>query len=643
MESGPNSPPATHGFDSEGEFVEASGEFPGSVPRQPRQRHPSTSGARTRRGFAATGEEFVPIQLEQSRRKKSFRKRSGTDPLASVPENAELPKAPSLEWDGYEEDESLEVVRPLESTRAWSTNTLFSNPAHQESSSGEEDFLSPTAVISPPASGGVFEALEPLPAVRMDTAMLKKKVERAMLEAEEDVLPFMGKPVTLACLTRLCTVASSLKKDLQAAHVELSGDKDYLDSTAAAAAECRKKLTLFLVQAEADRVQLEVEEKDRQAQATANKGAASAAAKQPIIAKRISAAVEELVAVQLNLETLILTEPKGDEEVFEKVEQQRVLDERFAAAVMDGKEAARLGLENELLNEAAQLEEKMSACKKAKVAAGEKLIQWRRSAGVWAEKKKRSTARTDLKLPTFSPSLAGQATIYDFEKDWQEYKVAMDFSKEESLRTLKLAIQQPTRNEVDSFSSEEEVFSYLQKHYGNPMVLLNAREQEVRKWSQCCGSDMEKREWLIQAKSKLEATVKLCHTHNIERYLHFSSIAGEIQSKFPPDLTKDFKAILKKHLSPAGVLEKEKIVGLLLEFMEDKILDCTLGVNLDIVNYLGASKTQDVETDLNRQQQGGARQRGGKMFQNRAAEWWRPERRWSWQQWTGCGQQVCQL
>jgi hypothetical protein len=77
MESGPNSPPATHGFDSEGEFVDASI----SLPRQPRQRHPSTSGARTRHGFAATGEEFVPIQLEQPRWKKSFRKRSGTDPL----------------------------------------------------------------------------------------------------------------------------------------------------------------------------------------------------------------------------------------------------------------------------------------------------------------------------------------------------------------------------------------------------------------------------------------------------------------------------------------------------------------------------------------------------------------------------------
>jgi hypothetical protein len=112
MESGPNSPPATHSFDSEGEFVDASGEFRGSEARESRQRHPSTSRARTRRGFAATGEEFVPIQLEQPRRKKSFRKRSGTDPLASVPENAELPRAPSLEWDGYEEDESLEVVRP---------------------------------------------------------------------------------------------------------------------------------------------------------------------------------------------------------------------------------------------------------------------------------------------------------------------------------------------------------------------------------------------------------------------------------------------------------------------------------------------------------------------------------------------------
>ena len=133
------------------------------------------------------------------------------------------------------------------------------------------------------------------------------------------------------------------------------------------------------------------------------------------------------------------------------------------------------------------------------------------------------------------------------------------------------------------------------------MVLLNAREREIRAWGPCKGTDMAQRDWLIQAKSKLEATLKMCKEHNIKRYLHFSSVASEVQSKFPAELTKDFKIILKKHLSPSGVLEKEKIIELLLEFMEDKILDCTLGVNLDIVNYLCSGKDPEQKGEPQKQ------------------------------------------
>ena len=136
----------------------------------------------------------------------------------------------------------------------------------------------------------------------------------------------------------------------------------------------------------------------------------------------------------------------------------------------------------------------------------------------------------------------------------------------------------------------EDIFAYLKKHHGNPMMLLHAKEKEVRAWGSCKGSDIAQREWLVQAKSRLEGIVTLCKEHGIERYLHFSTVAGDIQSKFPAELTKEFKKILKSHLSPSGILEKEVIIGLLLEFIEDKILECTLGVNLDIVNYFGTTK-----------------------------------------------------
>ena len=53
--------------------------------------------------------------------------------------------------------------------------------------------------------------------------------------------------------------------------------------------------------------------------------------------------------------------------------------------------------------------------------------------------------------------------------------------------------------------------------------------------------ELQQREWLIQAKSKLEATVKMCQEHNIEKYLHFSNVAGEIQSKLDKEMVKDLR------------------------------------------------------------------------------------------------------
>jgi hypothetical protein len=178
----------------------------------------------------------------------------------------------------------------------------------------------------------------------------------------------------------------------------------------------------------------------------------------------------------------------------------------------------------------------------------------------------------------------------------------MEYSKEEAVKVLKQAVQPPARADIANHQSVEQIFDYLKKHHGNPMMLLHAKEQEVRGWALCRGTDMVQREWLVQAKSKLEDITRMCKEHGIEKYLHFSTVAGDIQSKLPEDLIKDFKTVLKKHLSPSGVLEKELIIGLLLNFLEDKIMDCTLGVNLDIVNYLGTNK-EDKLYDSNQKQQ----------------------------------------
>ena len=68
------------------------------------------------------------------------------------------------------------------------------------------------------------------------------------------------------------------------------------------------------------------------------------------------------------------------------------------------------------------------------------------------------------------------------------------------------------------------------------------------------------------------------------------------------------------------MLEKEIILGLLIKFIEEKIRDCTLGVNLDIVSFLGAS-SGEVQRQGERQQQDQQKQSGS----NKGNSWTKPK------------------
>ena len=59
----------------------------------------------------------------------------------------------------------------------------------------------------------------------------------------------------------------------------------------------------------------------------------------------------------------------------------------------------------------------------------------------------------------------------------------------------------------------------------------------------------------------------MCQEHGIEKYLHFSNVAGEIQAKLDKEMVKDLRKELRKHMGNNGVLDKEKLLGLMIEFM----------------------------------------------------------------------------
>jgi hypothetical protein len=78
------------------------------------------------------------------------------------------------------------------------------------------------------------------------------------------------------------------------------------------------------------------------------------------------------------------------------------------------------------------------------------MLSSRKEAGVWAEKGRRTAARGDQKMPSFSGSATDRLTVYEFEKEWAAYKAAAGLTMEESVKELRVAVQPPARAAIQN-------------------------------------------------------------------------------------------------------------------------------------------------------------------------------------------------
>jgi hypothetical protein len=532
---------------------------------------------------------------------------------ASIGSATDLLNAESLVWDAH--SPQLDVTT---TARRWSVDTLRDSlaasegglstcPEGGESGASGEQSLETTVNYSQPITEMAAEA-----------AHHSSAAERALMEQEDDLLPFEGRKVPLDYLTKLIAQATTVKKTLQECHLALSSsDRErYAASLQPRVVEGRRQATTLIVKLEEMRLDMELAV--GAAQRAAEQPAATVVdpAKQEVVKSRLNRLLVETSGVKDECAAFMQKQPAGDEGLYEYAETHRVICNRLETLVAECKAAANQAMEHNLMRESVVLDDTVADLREMWRRSDDKLLQCRKGAGVWSEKGRRVAARGNMKAPTFSGATSDQVTVYEFERDWVSYKAAVNYSVDEALRELKVVIQPPARTAIQKMETEEAIFAYLRTHYGNPVLLLSAREEEVRGWSDCKGSDQARREWLLNAKNRLESTISLCKEHKIERYLHYSSVAGLIQTKLPVDMTREFRKKLVKHLSPAGVLDKELVLGLLIDFMEEKILDCTLGVNLDIVNFLGVEKPEDKKPDGGCQRPGNQRGGGGRQRGN---------------------------
>jgi hypothetical protein len=137
-----------------------------------------------------------------------------------------------------------------------------------------------------------------------------------------------------------------------------------------------------------------------------------------------------------------------------------------------------------------------------------------RGDGAWQEKSRQAVKRSNLKIPKFTGQ-PESITIFEFKKEWLEYKRAAALTKQEELAELKQAIQTTQRKAVLDMKEEEEIFAHLMVHFGNPRLLLAQRLEEAKGWSKCTGTDIQVRDWLSHVKTRVESTYELAGEYNI--------------------------------------------------------------------------------------------------------------------------------
>ena len=522
MAASPRSSSPLQGYDTAGEEVVHSGGQ--EAPTPPRSKRLRSSRARTASNPARDSRgRFL------SRRRTSLDAQLGGDP-DSDPDSED-----SLAWDAQQEG-----LDGTTGTRRWSTGTQYSVPVATES---EEDDLS---TVEEGRESRASAHQQPAANAMAEVAHHRAEIARALMEIEDDITPFIGRQVSVACIAGLIEKATALKRTLQAGHLYLAANDAaaYAGAMDTAVTESRRAVSGFIVDLEEARATADNTAEAARAAAAREAAAAgpqSNPAKQELIRGRAGRVLVDLSDLDKECKLFSDMKLKGDEQLYECAERHKVLAGRLDAAAEECKALVTLTLDNDLFKESENMDEAGGRLRNMKQAVDQSMLAKRKDAGVWTEKGRRAARRGDLKMPSFSGAATDRYTVYEFEKEWASYKAALNYSVEEALKELKVSVLPPARSAVDKLASEEGIFKYLRTHYGNPVLLLSARETEIRGWPECKGNDQTRREWLIHAKNRLEATVTLCTDHDILKYLHFSSLAGIVQSKLPWDMTRDLR------------------------------------------------------------------------------------------------------
>ncbi len=197
--------------------------------------------------------------------------------------------------------------------------------------------------------------------------------------------------------------------------------------------------------------------------------------------------------------------------------------------------------------------------------------------GVWQEKSRRAVNRSNLKMPKFTGQ-PKSITIFEFRKEWLEYKRAAALTKQEGLAELKQAIQTTQRKAVLDMKEEEEIFTHLMVLFGNPKLLLAQRLEEAKGWCKCTSTDTQVRDWLSHVKTRVESTYDLAKEYDIVLELICMPFFEVVESKLTPEFVRKLAKRHSEHADQSGFASSSIKIDVLLAFLNEKYDQCAAHV-----------------------------------------------------------------
>ena len=284
------------------------------------------------------------------------------------------------------------------------------------------------------------------------------EIEDIAAEVEDDFTPYIGKPLIWERLQEMLTRTKELKKLLRGNDLLLKRARvaAYDNEKQAMVREAKAGLTAAMQHFDELLIQLTAE----RAAAGLGGGAGAGGGAAHDLGLNVSMSSEgsevdqELLdhtrqrviswqaefRILLNkIEEMSNDVPTEEEKLYQVGEHLLIVTSEAKVRSRDGESIAAALHKCRAYKEEREILENIATLYSNETALRELMLTWRSEMGVWHEKSRRAVNRSNLKMPKFTGQ-PKSITIFEFKKEWEDYKKAAALSKQEGLAELKQAI-----------------------------------------------------------------------------------------------------------------------------------------------------------------------------------------------------------